>query len=34
MRVFLSDCLSINKSGHLAIGGADAIELAGRFGVF
>ncbi len=32
MRVFLSDCLNINESGHLTIGGADAVGLAARFG--
>ena len=28
----LADCLSINEKGHLTIGGADTIQLAGTFG--
>lgn len=28
----ISDCLSVNSNGHLAIGGADAVALAERFG--
>jgi len=30
--MFTSDCLNVNQAGHLAIGGADTIELARQYG--
>ncbi len=30
--MFVSDCLDVNKEGHLTIGGCDTIELAAAFG--
>lgn len=30
--MYVSDCISINKSGHLTIGGADTVELAKEYG--
>ncbi|MDR0314748.1 MAG: diaminopimelate decarboxylase [Oscillospiraceae bacterium] len=30
--MFVSDCLSVNKEGHLTIGGCDAAELAREYG--
>ena len=30
--MFVSDCLEINKKGHLTIGGCDTVELAEKFG--
>ncbi len=30
--MFTSECLNINAAGHLTIGGADTLELAGEFG--
>lgn len=29
--MFVSDCISVNSSGHLTIGGVDCVELAGEF---
>lgn len=29
--MFVSDCISVNGSGHLTIGGMDCVELAGEF---
>ncbi len=30
--MYVSDCISINESGHLTIGGADTVELAKEYG--
>lgn len=30
--MLLSDCLSVNAAGHLAIGGCDTVELAAQYG--
>ena len=30
--MFVSDCLQVNESGHLTIGGCDTVELAQKFG--
>ena len=30
--MFVSDCLSVNEKGHLAIGGIDTVELAAQYG--
>ena len=30
--MFVSDCLSVNEKGHLAIGGVDTVELAAQYG--
>lgn len=30
--MYVSDCISVNDSGHLAVGGADTVELARDFG--
>lgn len=30
--MYVSDCISINESGHLTVGGADTVELAKQYG--
>ena len=30
--MFVSDCLGVNKRGHLTISGCDTVELAAQFG--
>ena len=30
--MFVSDCLSVNEKGHLAIGGVDTVDLAKEYG--
>lgn len=29
---FISECLNVNGRGHLTVGGADVVELAGQYG--